>query len=58
MEFNHPAPGVYASLEDLIQMKFQAKGFCFHSKQAVQSLLSGRPEIFPVWYFCRSAPEN
>jgi uncharacterized protein (DUF58 family) len=42
MEHRQDTNGAYASLEDLIQMKFQAKGFSFLSKQPVQSLLSGR----------------
>ena len=42
MEDHHLTKGVYTSLEDLIQMKFQAKGFNFFSKQPVNSLLSGR----------------
>lgn len=42
MEQDQTTPGVYASLEELIQMKFQAKGFSFLSNQPVQSLLSGR----------------
>ena len=42
MEYENPATGVYVSLDELVQMKFQAKGFSFLSKQPVQSLLSGR----------------
>ncbi len=36
------APGVYADLDDLIRLQFQARGFSFLPKQPIQSLLAGR----------------
>jgi uncharacterized protein (DUF58 family) len=42
MEQDKTTKGVYASLDELIQMKFQATVFSFRSKQPVQSILSGR----------------
>jgi uncharacterized protein (DUF58 family) len=35
-------PGVYAYLDDLIRLQFQAQGFSFLPKQPIHSLLSGR----------------
>lgn len=42
MQHEKSKTGIYAGLEELTQMKFQAKGFDFLSKQPVNSLLSGR----------------
>ncbi len=42
MEPTHPLSGVYVTLDDLVYMKYQARGFDFLSSQPVQSLLSGR----------------
>ncbi len=36
------APGVYADLDDLIRLQFDARGFSFLPKQPIQSLLAGR----------------
>ena len=36
------APGVYAELSDLVQLRFQARGYSFLPRQPVHSLLAGR----------------
>ena len=42
MEPKHPFSGIYVTLDDLVYMKYQARGFDFLSRQPVQSLLAGR----------------
>ena len=37
-----PAPGVYATLADLVALQYRARGFSFLPRQPVQSLLAGR----------------
>src|SRR5215468_919265 len=37
-----PAPGVYATLEDLVRLRHRATGFSFLPRQPVRSLLAGR----------------
>jgi uncharacterized protein (DUF58 family) len=37
-----PAPGVYATLDDLVRLRHRAAGFSFLPRQPVQSLLAGR----------------
>jgi uncharacterized protein (DUF58 family) len=37
-----PAPGVYADLDELIRIQFQARDFSFQPRQPVTSVLSGR----------------
>ena len=36
------APGVYADLDELIRIQFQARDFSFKPRQPVTSILSGR----------------
>src|SRR5262245_42133293 len=36
------APGVYVTLDDLVRLQYRARGFTFHARQPVHSLLSGR----------------
>lgn len=42
METTSPPSGAYVTLDDLVKMQFQARGFNFLSRQPLQSLLSGR----------------
>ena len=35
-------PGVYTSLDELVRLQYQARGFSFKSRQPVHSLLTGR----------------
>ncbi len=37
-----PSPGVYADLQSLVKLQYEARGFSFLPKQPVHSILSGR----------------